>query len=528
MAKVKITVNGTEHEVEGGGWLIDTLNQLEANIPHFCYHPGLGPDGNCRMCQVEYVSERGNRLGISCNQPVVDGLNVNTHSEPVLAARAGVEEALLLNHPLDCPICDKAGECTLQDYYMAHDLKDTRQQFTRFKKNKALDLGPTLVLDQERCVLCDRCVRFLRDVAGQEQLYIAGRGHEAFLTNFPGKEVDSPYSLNTYDLCPVGALTSKDFRFSVPTWFLKRTPSTCNSCARGCSIYVDATDPTTQKPAELHRIRPRHNEHVNGHWMCDAGRLNYQFVNENRVTDALVDDNGKKIEASLENGIGEFVDLTRMEGERAKLAIVASASCTLEEMYVLKRFAAAYGASYAVARHIRDGEEDNLLRRADQHANAKGAEMLGIPLIDLRPGAGAGDDVQGDVILLVGFEYGIEQPVMDLMARFGAVACVSSGRTAIVEAAKVTLPALTFAERDGLIVNFESHIQQISPAFGHLWDRTPQWQIIDGLTSTLTGESGFDNIAGLRSALASDEASFSGIDLNAVGETGVRAEGQAV
>ncbi|UCH83580.1 MAG: (2Fe-2S)-binding protein, partial [Candidatus Latescibacterota bacterium] len=333
---IKITADGKTIETEEGRQLIDVLNENGFKIPHFCYHPGLGPDGNCRMCQVEIITPRGPLLTISCNATVTDGMEVVTNSERVKNARAAVEEFLLLNHPLDCPICDKAGECTLQNYYMDHDQKDGRQEFKRFKKGKAKDIGPTLVLDQERCVLCDRCARFLRDWAGDEQLVIAGRAHEAYLTPFPGKEVTSPYSLNTVDLCPVGALTSKDFRFSTPTWFLKRTPSVCTTCARGCSIFVDVDTRDNQ----VKRLRPRHNPHVNKYWMCDEGRLNYKFVNTDRVASAFVDRGGEKIETSVENAISEIrsiLGLGEGSGEPRKIMFLASATSTLEEMYALKR-----------------------------------------------------------------------------------------------------------------------------------------------------------------------------------------------
>jgi NADH-quinone oxidoreductase subunit G len=205
------------------------------------------------MCQVEIITPRGPMLAISCNTIVSDGMEVVTDSERVKKVRAAVEEFLLLHHPLDCPICDKAGECTLQNYYMAHDLKESRMDFPKDERGKAIVLGPTLILDQERCVLCNRCVRFLRNIAGDEQLFIAGRGHNSYLTTFPGHEVTSPYSLNTVDLCPVGALTSRDFRFSSPTWFLTRSPSVCTTCARGCSIFVD------HRKNKVHRLRPRYN-----------------------------------------------------------------------------------------------------------------------------------------------------------------------------------------------------------------------------------------------------------------------------
>src|SRR5678809_953187 len=185
---VNVTINGKKYQCADGALVIDVCRQNGIDIPHFCYHPGLGPDGNCRMCQVDFVGPRGNKLGISCKTTVAEGMEVLTDSDAAKRARASVEEMLLLNHPLDCPICDKAGECSLQDYYMAHDLQPGRQDFTRFRKEKAKDIGPTLILDQERCVLCDRCVRFLRDIAKEEQLYIAGRGHEAYITTFPGQE----------------------------------------------------------------------------------------------------------------------------------------------------------------------------------------------------------------------------------------------------------------------------------------------------------------------------------------------------
>jgi NADH-quinone oxidoreductase subunit G len=497
--KVTITVNGQKHEVQGGGWLIDTLNELGCEIPHFCYHPGLGPDGNCRMCQVEFVTERGGRLAISCNARVTDGLNVNTTSEVVLKARAAVEEMLLLNHPLDCPICDKAGECTLQNYYMDHDMKDTRQTMTRFKKDKALDIGPTLVL--------------------------AGRGHEAFLTPFPGKPVDNPYSLNTYDLCPVGALTSKDFRFSIPTWFLKRTPSVCNTCARGCSMTIDS------HKEQIHRLRPRYNADVNGHWMCDEGRLNYKFVNEDRIKRAFIDRDGRKIESSIENGMLEAKTVLGLGGDAMpELVILASASCTLEEMYALKMLAAAHpNASLKVARHVPDGVQDELLRRADRHANARGAELLGIDIIDLRDGDGTSVDApEGAVLLVVGFDTDVSDALLAAAGAFTKVVVISARNTELTKLAHLTLPGFTFAEKDGLIVNFEGQVQAIVPALDNLWDRQSAWELIADLTEAAGGEKAFESLALLRSAIAEGAAPFNGVNLNAVGTTGVRLQGQAV
>ncbi|MBI4719976.1 MAG: (2Fe-2S)-binding protein, partial [Chitinivibrionia bacterium] len=387
---VTITVDGTEYQVDERLNLLQACLNAGIEIPHFCYHPGLGPDGNCRMCQVELATERGTSLAISCNTRVTAGMKVLVNSERARRVRAAVEEFLLLNHPLDCPVCDKAGECTLQNNYMRHDLQDSCQDFPRFKKRKALVIGPTLVLDQERCVLCDRCVRFLRNIAGNEELYIAGRGHEAYLTNFPGREVTSPYSLNTVDLCPVGALTSRDFRFASPVWFLKTTPSVCTTCARGCSIEID------HRRGAIIRLRPRHNPDVNGYWMCDEGRLNYRFVNENRARacEAVVE--GKRTEVSYEEALNAILGLFeaatvagRDSSPKRGSVLLASAASTLEELFLLKTLAEDHlgCAALFAALHVPGGAEDDLLRRSDRHPNAEGARLLGIPLVDLRDDA---------------------------------------------------------------------------------------------------------------------------------------------
>ena len=541
---VTIKVDGKTIETEAGRQLIDVLNENGWDTPHFCYHPGLGPDGNCRMCQVEIVTPRSPMLAISCNTKVTDGMEVVTNSEKVKRVRAAVEEFLLLNHPLDCPICDKAGECTLQNYYMRHDLKSGRQEFIRFKKSKAQDIGPTLILDQERCVLCDRCVRFLRNWAGEEQLYIAGRGHDAYLTTFPGKEVTSPYSLNTVDLCPVGALTSKDFRFSTPTWFLKRTPSVCTTCSRGCSMEIDVD----MRDNQVKRLRPRHNPHVNGYWMCDEGRLNYKFVNTDRVRKCVVEHDGERFEALLENAAAELArtigagtgrGAASMGGEppaKPHLVVLASATCTLEELYACKALAGLRpGTTLYVARHVADGVEDRLLRKSDRHPNVKGAELLGLRVVDFTAGPGAEGRLpvvetipQGAVLLAVGFDYGSGEPLEKFFEKFSRIAIIAARESNLTRMAHVLVPGLTFAEKEGLIVNFEGHIQKLSPALEGLWDKTPPWEVVVRLVAAFTRETAFDTIAGLRKHLATREAAFSGVDLDAVGPTGIRLEAKTV
>jgi NADH-quinone oxidoreductase subunit G len=528
---VTITVNGRQIECADGALLIDVCRENGLDIPHFCYHPGLGPDGNCRMCQVEFISERGNKLGISCKATVADGMVVETNSDNAKRARASVEEMLLLNHPLDCPICDKAGECTLQNYYMEHDLQESRQDFTRFKKDKAKDIGPTMILDQERCVLCDRCVRFLRDVAGDGQLYIAGRGHEAYITTFPGKEVTSPYSLNTVDLCPVGALTAKDFRFDSATWFLENANSVCTTCARGCSMQIQS------RKGQIYRMRPRENQHVNGFWACDEGRTHYQFVNRDRVESSFLRRGDETYTCSQQEALSEMRALLGLKPAGTidgpapvRSVMLLSAHCTLEEMYLFGRSAQTLGSTLRVARHVPDGVDDTLLRRADKHPNARGAELLGISLVDLRAGKDAATitDALGDggVLFAVGFNTDVTPALDAIIARAGKVIAISGCQSALTERADIVAPGLTFAEKDGLVVNFEGHVQALKPAFHGKGES--EWRIADSLMASLTGSKRHEFVALVRKEIMDLAPAFNGSDLVKLGPTGVRVAAQPV
>jgi NADH-quinone oxidoreductase subunit G len=531
---VKVKIDGVEYEANEGELLIDLAARNGIDIPHFCYHPGLGPDGNCRMCQVEFLSDRGNRLGISCKAVVMDGMDVSTKSEAALRARASVEEFLLLNHPLDCPICDKAGECTLQNYYMEHDLEDSRQNFTRFKKDKAVDIGPPMVLDQERCVLCDRCVRFLRDVAGDEQLFIAGRGHSAYITPFPGKEVDSAYSLNTVDICPVGALTAKDFRFASPTWYLRNTNTVCTTCSRGCSMQLQVHRNFTDKAGEhrdrIMRFRPRHNPDVNKYWACDEGRLNYKFVNQNRVDNALVRRGDDVYPGSLEEAIAETRSLLGFEGAgkvanpAANATIVVSASASLEEMFLAGRLAELLGSKAVAARHCADGVDDNVLRRADRHANAAGAKLLGMDVVDLRADAGA---VATDgVLIAIGFNNEISRGLLDAAAKAKRVVAITGCETELSVRADVVIPGVTWAEKDGLVVNFEGHLQRLRA--GVRPRGVSDWEVLDTLIASIQGTEPVKMIGHVRKAMQESVDVLAEVNVVNVGAAGVRLSGQPV
>src|SRR6516164_2696797 len=299
--KIKVKVDGREIEVprlvpDWSGKLtpttmIQACEFAKTDVPHYCWHPKLAVVGNCRMCLVEFGTPalgpdrkpvmnpdgtpkiaKAPRPAIACATPISPGMEIYTNTPGVKQMREGVLEFLLINHPLDCPICDQAGECKLQEYSVQYGQADSRFAEQKVHKPKRVDLGPRIVLDDERCILCTRCIRFSRDLAGDDALGIVNRGSYNTLTAYPGKAFDNNYTLNTVDICPVGALTSKDFRFQMRVWFLKETKSICPSCATGCNIVVGSRE------EKIYRYEPRENDAVNSSWMCDYGRLNYKWI----------------------------------------------------------------------------------------------------------------------------------------------------------------------------------------------------------------------------------------------------------
>ena len=273
---VKCTINGVDLEVKQGTTIIQAMYENHQKIAHYCWHPGLSIAGVCRLCMVEI--EGNPRLQIACNTTVSEGMKINNNSAIVQEAVKWGLDFHLINHPLDCPVCDQAGECGLQEQYMEYGQYNSEMAEKKQKKNKVVDLGPTVVLDSERCILCSRCVRFTDEVSKTHELGIFNRGDHAEIGTHAGKELNNKYSLNTVDICPVGALTSKDFRFRQRVWYLKDAETVCNGCSTGCNVKVYFNK------EGVFRVKPKHNESVNGHWMCDDGRDIYKFINkENRL-----------------------------------------------------------------------------------------------------------------------------------------------------------------------------------------------------------------------------------------------------
>ena len=460
----KIKINGRELEVAEGITILEAALSNGIYIPHFCYHPHLAVSGNCRMCLVD-VKPGPPKLSISCATTVAEGMMIETENEKVRAARAAVMEFILKNHPVDCPICDQAGECVLHEYYMKYDLKPSRlfSPEDKVKKQKRRRLGKNVVLDSERCILCTRCLRFVRNVSRDESLAMIKRSDKMEITTFPGKTVDNPYSLCLTDVCPVGAWTSADFRFKQRVWFLQPSASICPHCSRGCNIWID------HRREEAFRIRPRVNIQVNESWACDEGRLNYHLINDNRLTMPLVNKGGGQNEVSWQEALKAAGQIMAEAGEG--LSVIVSASFSLEEGKALLSLQESLGAKVMLNKG-KPGWEDNILRRSDMNANTKGLMDLGITET-LETG------IDESAVLLV-FETLGSAPLPEGTPSPAIV--ISPSVTPAAKAAKVALPAASYAETAGTVVNFMGVSQSYSPALKPKGQALSHTEIIGKLT----------------------------------------------
>lgn len=443
----KIKVNGNELEVPPGKRLLEALVDSGTFVPHYCWHPGLTPAGNCRMCLVKVSTSR--KLEVACMIMPSENLEVTTEGPEVDAGRKAVLEYMLINHPLDCPICDKAGECMLQDYTYNY-----RRGLSRFEEDKVIrhtkDLGRNIKIWGNRCISCTRCVRFCDEISGTGELTIVNRGDHSVADTHPNIELDNPMSLCTVDICPVGALIDKNFLYQARVWFAERKDSVCTGCSRGCNVTA------TVYKGEVKRLQPRLNTEVNGHWMCDAGRLNISHItSEQRLSTASTKGTVANIVQALRNASGQ-------------MGIIASTANTLEELYLIKQLATALKARVGFitkeegARWV---SKSGFAIETDKTSNRRGAELLfGAPLPSAYHVARAIPN--GAVRSLLLFNQ-ISDPdwttteldnTLQKLTFFGVASPYDSH---LFRLAPVLLPTTCWAEKDGTIMNRDGRIQRI-------------------------------------------------------------------
>lgn len=459
----KVTIDGQTVEVESGTTVIEAAARLGIEIPHFCWHPKLEPAGNCRMCLVEV--EKMPKLAIACMTQVADGMVVHTGSEKAVNARQAVMEFLLINHPLDCPICDEAGECKLQDYAYLYSRGYSRFDEDKVHKPKRVPLGPRVMLDVERCIMCSRCIRFADEIAHQPVFTFTQRGDHVVLATAPGTEFDSPYSMNVIELCPVGALTSRDFRFKSRVWEMSATDGVCTGCSRGCNTNIWVRN------NEILRLTPRHNERVNSYWMCDHGRLETfkQVHSGDRLNSPLIRKDDRLVEVNWDEAVAKAVSEIR-SFKKTEIAVVGSHYATNEDLFTLSRFAhEVLGVkSVETIAHTRAGFADDFLRTADVTPNSAGARLLGCAVLsDGEAVEQLANRIKKKEIkaLYVLDEDVATHPVLGpVTAYLQTIIYQSSWKNKTAEMATVVFSSSTYAEKNGTFTNVQGAVQRIRPA----------------------------------------------------------------
>lgn len=519
METVKLTIDGREITTAKGKKIIQAAAEAAIPIPHYCYHPKLSIAGNCRMCLVEI--EKAPKLQIACNTDVSEGMVVKTQSPKVLEARRAVMEFLLVNHPLDCPICDQAGECWLQDYYMQHDLSESRFQERKEHDRKREVFGPYVVFDGERCIKCTRCVRFLQEITSTEELAVVDRGDQSTIALFPGKILDNPLSVNVVDICPVGALTDRDFRFKVRVWYLKKTPSICPGCSTGCNISVE----TSQN--RIARFKPRVNEEVNSHWMCDEGRYCFYPLTEvERLSSPLIRQEGGLVPADWETALE-----TALSGLGAATppAGALSGRSTNEEAFLFAKLMKTISSQALLEVYYQERkltEVERILKSPDRSPNFRGAREMGVS-------SNGGFEVLLRQLLqgkfrsayIVGEDPVSQHPdgaeIKTALEKLTFLVVQDTHLTATGRLAHVVLPSTHFGEKEGTYTNRKGRVQKLNAALVSPPGALQDWEIFSRLLGMAGGKDLFLAPGQVFQEIARQIPGYSELSYTRLGEHGI-------
>src|SRR5688572_26742969 len=464
---VSVTIDGAQVSVPKGMTIIEAAKRAGILVPHYCYHPSLPSPAVCRMCLVEV--EKAPKLMPACVTTVVEGQVVHVNSASARKARESVLEFLLVNHPLDCPICDQAGECELQDYVFQEGRAGTRYAEYAKRYNPVEDFGPDVLYVANRCILCTRCVRFMDDVAQAPVLNVSERGDRAYIGISEGQLLDHPWSGNVVDLCPVGSLISKDFLHKARAWDLDKTASICPGCTQGCNMMIETRDEVVV------RLRPRPNLDVNRHFMCDHGRLDYRWMNRgDRIEAPLVADGERHVATDWDTALDALGSLV----ERSlTVVLLASGRASVESLGLVRRLVESKQLTAAV--RVPMGETaplpgvPDLALRAERVPNLHGAELLGYD----RDWAGAlAAAASADLVLLLDVELSADEEAA-LGAIPGRLAVLGTTLSDLHRRAELVLPVTTMAEENGVYVNRDLRAQRYSQARAPRAMARPAWWI---------------------------------------------------
>ena len=533
---VNVQIDGVWMKFPKGTRMIEACKQAKKEVPHYCYHPKLSSPGNCRMCLVEMgmptrpapgqeveKDEHGfakigwmPRAAIACANTIAEGMGIRTDSKLTQECRKGVMEFLLINHPLDCPICDQAGECRLQEFSVEHGRGISRFIEDKVKKPKRQNIGPRITLDDERCIMCSRCIRFSSEIVDDDVLGFTERGSYTTLAVHPGKQLANNYSLNTVDICPVGALTSTDFRFQMRVWFLKETESFCTKCARGCNLTIGTRENI------IYRQTPRDNEQVNSSWMCDQGRLDFHYIgSESRLTEPMLKEKGRHRIAAWREALETAATRLR-EFSPSQIAIIASGRMTNEELFLMKRLAGVLKTDLiSIVAHT--GDADNYLVAADKNPNTNGAKLIlgadASALTAIRQAVQS-----GDIKALIVWQENILKDAGFAVEDLQRLDFLLSGHilaNPTAEASHLVFPLAASAEKRGSMINATGRLQRLNAAVTPPGQARDDWEILRDLILAISGQNGLYAIEDVFKQMAAAVPAFNGLNLGKIGAQGV-------
>lgn len=515
---VTLTIDGQEVSVPQGTTLLQAAQGAGTEVPHYCYHPGLSSPAMCRLCLVEV--EGAPKLLPSCTTTVAEGQVVRTESEIALRMRRGVLEFYLLNHPLDCPICDQCGECDLQDYVFAEGREHGRGRDAKRVLGRD-DFGGDVLFYGDRCVMCTRCVRFMNEIEEKPLLTVVERGSRSVIDTFFEQGLDqAEWAGNVVDICPVGALVSKDFLHKARAWDLEHTPSICPNCSQGCNIELHTRDNL------VHRMKPRTNPEVNGHWICDYGRIRYEWLNRgDRLEAPVMHAEGRKRAMGWTAALEALRARIDALGESSVKAVV-SPFWSNEDLGVVSRLVQTLGGGAVVFRSPRADEEvplrgyAGLARRKGLAPNEQGAELLGCVRVGDEAGKGGLDDLADhDGVILVLGDALDDQPE-GFAPNAALVLYLGAYTSSALASADFQLPVTTFAEQEGTFTNHAGRVQRFWPALSGPGAARPAWLVLGALLGALQNEQGPSSAEQAFGLVAASVKSYEGLDYETIGAQG--------
>ena len=521
-------LDGKTVEFEPGEKILSAAMRAGIQIPHYCYHPGMSVVATCRMCMVDVI-DMGNgrpapKLQTSCSMDAVEGMKVETMNEKVKDAKELVMEYLLINHPLDCPICDQSGECVLQDYSFEFGSGKSEMEYSK-RVYGWRDIGTFVALERNRCIHCTRCDRFTREITGTNEFGMFNRGHELTVDTYSDRPMTNQFQGNMADICPVGAITEKEFRFKRRVWKLKKTPSICVGCSTGCNVTIE------YDKNEVFRLKPRDNPDVNKWWMCDQGRLTYKDLNirENRIAHPL----GKTAEGfqeiSWENAFSAIREkISELQPTSNEVIGLVDTHASNEELYLFKKLLKEGFDSDQLFFPDLEWEQPvsdffiNSLITSDKSPNRAGARMLGLK------GAKSSEEVTskiptGTKVLLVFGKPFEDENLLSQAGNIPLVINIAAWQSGWSETADVTLPGRLHSEKDATYTNKAGRVQRVNTAIRAFHKTRPDWMVLCGLMELLDVDNKADSAEAVFQEMSENEKAFQGLQWESIGSDGINA-----